>query len=196
MADRIVEPPPRGWPLDEARRRVAEPELRDAFATGRMVLSGYQPDGLGALEPTPTVAEPHWAAAADFYDDAAHGPGRYLMRARVFPAPATEPMPAVMPEAKKQGKNMSATLEIAADAIGATLHLEGETWKSDRAFARRACEVAQELDIEGADSLNPESPSIRDLAGAIRHGIRRGQAVEDEKMTRPKPSKTVRLVTK
>jgi hypothetical protein len=177
----FAEPPPRGWTLAEALSRLPEEELRDRLALRRLRLRGFkwkenlQSEGLEAIS---TEADPLWAATAIFSPkfDMIHGDGLRLFKCRFLSgdvAGVGTSIPAQQASSRKSNKPLSDTTINATRALAAALHREGIEPQpaSPSRFAKRARELAEELDLPGWDALTPEGSLMRSLAQAMIEGV-------------------------
>jgi hypothetical protein len=85
------------------------------------------------------------------------------------PLPADEPSGQVRQTRKQKGP--AANTLHAVRAISAAIHLGKRGRGRALTLAREAAELAQTLGLAGADSLNPESSAMRDLAAAAIEGL-------------------------
>ena len=164
--------------------------LREKLASGELVLRG-----IDIRNGNTRTVDPHWCNIAHLdpvSDTAYDGTSGGLREVRVYAgkdsperAIATAPSPRV-----GTSKGASPTTIAAAAAIATVIYREGIDWKSARQLAGRACELAQELGEPAADTMNPESSSIREMAMATLRMINRADAAPEKPQavqTRPKP---------
>jgi hypothetical protein len=83
--------------------------------------------------------------------------------------PPTAGPPAHAPSRKSKGTAPN-TLH-AIRAMAAVFHSEGSNTDKALTFAKRAAEKAQELDLPGANSLNPDGSTMREIAAAFLEGV-------------------------
>jgi hypothetical protein len=181
-SDQFAEPPPRGWTLAEALSRLPEEELRDRLAPRKLRLRGFKWKGHSwaeGLEAVSTEADPLWAATAKFSleFDMIYGDGLRLFKCRFLSgdvaAAVGTSIPARQASSRKSNKPLSDTTINATRALAAVLHREGIEPQpaSPSRFAKRARELAEELDLPGWDALTPEGSLMRSLAQAMIEGV-------------------------
>ena len=190
-SDQFAEPPPRGWTLAEALSRLPEEELRDRLAPRKLRLRGFKWKGHSwaeGLEAVSTEADPLWAATAIFSPefDMIHGDGLRLFKCRFLSGEVAAAVGASIPvrQASSKGSNkpLTALTIIATRALAAVLHREGiGPQPTASRLARRACEVAHELNLTGCDALTPDSSTIRSLAQALIDGVRAEDAKPEKR---------------
>ena len=171
-------PPPRGWRLPEALSHLPEEELRDRFALRKLRLCGFKSSQEG-LEAVSTEADPLWAAEAELSPEfnIAVGPSLILNGCRVLSgdgaAAVGTSVPAQQASRRKSNKPLSDTTINATRALAAALHREGIEPEpaSPSRFAKRACELAEELALPGWNALTPEGSPMRSLAQAMIEGV-------------------------
>ncbi len=187
-SDQFAEPPPRGWTLAEALSRLPEEELRDRLAPRKLRLRGFKWKGHSwaeGLEAVSTEADPLWAATAIFSLelDMIYGDGLRLFKCRFLSGEVAAAVGASIPvrQASSKGSNkpLTALTTIATQALAAVLYREGiGPQPTASRLAKRACELAEELDLPGWDVLSPRGSSLRSLAQAVIDGVR----AEDAKL--------------
>jgi hypothetical protein len=185
----IAFPPACGWTLAEALSRIPEGELRDRLASGDLVLWGLQRVGHAWELREPKAIQPDaiWAATvAKFSGDTVSGENLRLVKARVLPREAAQGRPTneqqvtssaaprlqrpALPSRAQRLKGPAPRTLTAVQALTWVVYHEPKFPRNSTALAKRACAVAQEHSLPGADNLQPDS-SMRDIASAMLAAI-------------------------